>query len=277
MDLTKLVSNKNINNLLNSADLLSSVIDTAALITPQEDVGFNGWLFHIPQDETLEFYSEVTDHYVEDNTAVQDHVALRPVEFTVTGLIGELNWKDVYDKNEQQVAEIQNRLPVLSILTPELTAQALQVFNTVNKAYDTAKKLDKMASDENTPDVYKRFLDEAGNSFNTNGRYKEQELAVNYFFWAWKSRKLFKVQTPWRIFDNMIIKSCRASQSESGRTTTNITLTFKQLNIIDWKILNKKSKMARNATQAQEKVDRGTSRTEHPDSTYLLNKYGKYF
>ena len=50
MDISKLVESNLLNNTLNSVDLLSSVIDTAALVTPQEDVGFNGWLFHIPQD-----------------------------------------------------------------------------------------------------------------------------------------------------------------------------------------------------------------------------------
>ena len=275
MDFTKLTSNANLNSLLNSADLLASVVNSAALITPQEDVGFNGWLFHIPKDDNIEFSSQITDHYVESNKSVQDHVALAPIEYTVSGLIGELNWKNVYDKSKKQIDEIQNRLPILSILTPELTAQALQVFNAVNKAYDTAKKLEEMSTDDNTPEVYEKFLQQAKKGFtNENNKLNEQQLAVNYFFWAWKSRKLFKVQTPWRIFDNMIIKSCRASQSESGKTVTNITLTFKQLNIIDWQIVNKKSKMARNNVQAQSQVDKGTSRTEKAKEGILL-KYGK--
>ena len=74
MDISKLVESNLLNNTLNSVDLLSSVIDTAALVTPQEDVGFNGWLFHIPQDSSLEFNSNITDHYVENNKAVQDNI-----------------------------------------------------------------------------------------------------------------------------------------------------------------------------------------------------------
>ena len=253
-------------------DLLSSVIDTAALVTPQEDVGFNGWLFHIPQDSSLEFNSNITDHYVENNKAVQDNVSLQPIEYTVTGLIGELNWRDVYDKTQQAVAAVEDKLPILSILTPELTAQALQTFNLVDKAYNTAKKLEKLAGDNNDDGVYEQFLKQAGKSFTSAipGKLKQQELAVNFFFWAWQGRKLFRVQTPWRIFENMVIKSCRATQSESGKTATNLVITFKQLNIINWKIVNKKIGMARNAMQTAAQVNKGTSKTEQDPDGFLL-------
>lgn len=272
MDIRKLVESNLLNNTLNSVDLLSSVIDTAALVTPQEDVGFNGWLFHIPQDSSLEFNSNITDHYVENNKAVQDNVSLQPIEYTVTGLIGELNWRDVYDKTQQAVAAVEDKLPILSILTPELTAQALQTFNLVDKAYNTAKKLGKLAGDNNDDGVYEQFLKQAGKSFTSAipGKLKQQELAVNFFFWAWQGRKLFRVQTPWRIFENMVIKSCRATQSESGKTATNLVITFKQLNIINWKIVNKKIGMSRNATQTAAQVNKGTSKTEQDTDGFLL-------
>ena len=272
MDISKLVESNLLNNTLNSVDLLSSVIDTAALVTPQEDVGFNGWLFHIPQDSSLEFNSNITDHYVENNKAVQDNVSLQPIEYTVTGLIGELNWRDVYDKTQQAVAAVEDKLPILSILTPELTAQALQTFNLVDKAYNTAKKLEKLAGDNNDDGVYEQFLKQAGKSFTSAipGKLKQQELAVNFFFWAWQGRKLFRVQTPWRIFENMVIKSCRANQSESGKTATNLVITFKQLNIINWKIVNKKIGMSRNATQTAAQVNKGTSKTEQDTDGFLL-------
>lgn len=272
MDISKLVESNLLNNTLNSVDLLSSVIDTAALVTPQEDVGFNGWLFHIPQDSSLEFNSNITDHYVENNKAVQDNVSLQPIEYTVTGLIGELNWRDVYDKTQQAVAAVEDKLPILSILTPELTAQALQTFNLVDKAYNTAKKLEKLAGDNNDDGVYEQFLKQAGKSFTSAipGKLKQQELAVNFFFWAWQGRKLFRVQTPWRIFENMVIKSFRATQSESGKTATNLVITFKQLNIINWKIVNKKIGMSRNATQTAAQVNKGTSKTEQDTDGFLL-------
>ena len=272
MDISKLVESNLLNNTLNSVDLLSSVIDTAALVTPQEDVGFNGWLFHIPQDSSLEFNSNITDHYVENNKAVQDNVSLQPIEYTVTGLIGELNWRDVYDKTQQAVAAVEDKLPILSILTPKLTEQALQTFNLVDKAYNTAKKLEKLAGDNNDDGVYEQFLKQAGKSFTSAipGKLKQQELAVNFFFWAWQGRKLFRVQTPWRIFEKMVIKSCRATQSESGKTATNLVITFKQLNIINWKIVNKKIGMSRNATQTAAQVNKGTSKTEQDTDGFLL-------
>lgn len=271
MDLSKLTRENSLNRLLNSADLLASVINTGALVSPQEDIGFNGWLFHIPKDNQLNFHSEITDHYVESNKAVQDHISLAPVEYTVSGLIGELVWEDVYDQTEQQISEVVDKLPIGQVLSPELTAQGLQIFNTVNKAYKTALKIEETTGEDNDPKIYKNFLQQAGKSFEReSGKYYEQQLAVNYFNWAWQGRKLFKIQTPWRIFDNMAIKDFRAEKSEESKTVTNISITFKQLEVLGWKIKAKKGTMGRNTAQSAKQVDKGTSRTE---STYWKRVY----
>lgn len=259
MDFSKLYGN--INSVLSGADLLTSLINSVALVSPQEDKGLNGWLFHIPKDNNLSFESDITDHYVENNTAVQDHIALKPEEYSVSGLIGELNYRDVYDKTQTDMREAQSKFPMIGIIAPKLTQQAMQAMNTVERAYSVAEKVYGLTGQDNTPDVYKQFLEETEGKFS-DSKHKQQQLAVNYFYWAWKSRKLFKVQTPWRIFDNMVIKSCRVTQNEETDTVTDITLNFKKINVIDYVIEEQESKMGRQAVQAQTKINKGTSKTE---------------
>src|SRR5271170_7629799 len=48
-------------------------------------------LFHYEGEQTVALESDITDHYIEDNTAIQDQIALKPVMITTHGFIGELN------------------------------------------------------------------------------------------------------------------------------------------------------------------------------------------
>ena len=51
----------------------------------------NTLLFHIEGENNGVFESDITDHYIEDNTTIVDQIGLRPEVITVTGFIGELN------------------------------------------------------------------------------------------------------------------------------------------------------------------------------------------
>lgn len=74
-------------------DLIASLstLNKKAIVRPDNPpAGVAGFLFDIVGDETVMLTSEITDHYVEDNTAIQDHVALAPEQITLKGTVGEL-------------------------------------------------------------------------------------------------------------------------------------------------------------------------------------------
>ena len=50
-----------------------------------------GFLFNILGEEVVTLTADATDHYVEDNSAIQDHIALKPITITLHGYIGEVN------------------------------------------------------------------------------------------------------------------------------------------------------------------------------------------
>ena len=60
-----------------------------AIVNVLSCTGIAGFKFNIPQREQLKFRSDVTDHYTDNNTPVQDHIAQKPIEITLTGLHGE--------------------------------------------------------------------------------------------------------------------------------------------------------------------------------------------
>ena len=55
------------------------------------DGSINGFLFDIVGKIQHDLDSDSTDHYVEDNTAVQDHIALKPEKITLVYYHGEVS------------------------------------------------------------------------------------------------------------------------------------------------------------------------------------------
>src|ERR1700677_3886574 len=53
--------------------------------------GPSSLLFHYEGEQTATLSSDITDNFIEDNTAIQDQIALKPVTITTHGFIGELN------------------------------------------------------------------------------------------------------------------------------------------------------------------------------------------
>src|ERR1700749_4599634 len=48
-------------------------------------------LFHYEGEQSVKLSSDITDHFIEDNTTLQDQIALRPIKISTHGFIGELN------------------------------------------------------------------------------------------------------------------------------------------------------------------------------------------
>ena len=64
------------------ASIEGSISSTSAFANPQT------FLFHYNGEESITLDADITDHFVESNVALQDHIARRPVTYSVTGYIG---------------------------------------------------------------------------------------------------------------------------------------------------------------------------------------------
>ena len=68
-----------------------STLESAAIVRPNDPpAGISGFLFGLASDEYLELVSEITDNWLEDNTAIADNIALLPEKVTLRGMIAEL-------------------------------------------------------------------------------------------------------------------------------------------------------------------------------------------
>lgn len=235
-----------ISQILPQANSLANLI----LVTPKQNKGITAqipgaktFLFHYEGEQSITLESDITDHYVEDNTAIQDHIALRPVVVNTHGYIGELN--DVPPAALLPLKFIADKLTLLAPFTPQLTVSALIAYNKAFLLYSSAAVI----ADAGVS---------AWTSIVTGGQVQtKQQVAYSQFFGFWSARNLFTVQTPWAIYNDMAIKSLRAIQDEETRMISNFEVSFKQMRFAS--TITTIEKQGRASIQSGSPVDQGIS------------------
>lgn len=240
-----------------TATALSSIV----LVTPQQVVGYqpqNGFtnnsssaqlytnpalLFHYEGEQNVNLESDITDHYIEDNTAIQDQITQRPETITTHGFIGELN--DVAPIGSQFIQSLQSKLTVIGSYSPQLTIDALIAYNEAFQAYQIVANAvtSAVSSWATISSGFSNGENVIGNnglvnpvtgpasSFAFNLTQNRQQLAFQQFYGYWSSRTLFTVQTPWAVFQNMAIQRLRAIQDAETNMITDFEITFKRIRL----------------------------------------------
>lgn len=236
-----------------TATALSNVV----LVTPQTVVGYqpqNGFstnalvsgsylnsglfysnpslLFHYEGEQTVVLENDITDHYIEDNTSIQDQISQKPDIVTTHGFIGELN--DVAPYGNVILQSLQSKLTAISAYTPQLTVDAEIAYNEAFQAYQIAANAVQASVSS-----WATVTGGGGESvIGNNGLIKQNQLTQNkqqqmfQQFYGYRAQNiLFTVQTPWAIFQNMAILRLRAIQNEETNVITDFEVTFKRLRL----------------------------------------------
>jgi hypothetical protein len=197
---------------------LSTQTALLAIVRPNNPPpGIAGFLLDLPEDDSAELESDITDHYLEDNTAVQDQIALRPETITLTGKVAELV-KTV--PTSANVAAVTNPLPLVSGLQPTFSPGAAQ---TMAQSSSTSAAANAAVADTQT--LYGYYNAHVPQQPNQT----KQSLVFGYIYQLWLGRQLFTVETPWGTMTNMAILSAAAKQDGVSRSVTDFSITFKKI------------------------------------------------
>lgn len=202
----------------NSTEYLDNSANT--IVRPKSSKGISGFLFDIPETENIELNSEITDHYTENNSYINDHEIRKPITITLTGFIGELVFRPP-EGVEGTLQEIDNRLETveayLGDFTPGFVQDVQRVTSLAQSAVSTInQQLDRIQN-------VVGFFD--GESIEETA----QQKAFNNLYSLWQSSTLLTVQTPWRYFENMRITNIGFSQDQETDTISNIVVSLKEL------------------------------------------------
>ena len=207
------------------------------VVRPKTAKGIAGFVFDYEGETRLRQEAEATDHFAEDNTAIHDHIAIKPLRITLRGFVAELS---VTPTNGilGALATIQNKLGVVPAYLGHYTPQALNVVNgaltqaqsvvnQVNQGLARAKNivgiLGRGAPGKTKQELAYIRLKALGfpdpNSSLPNGA---QGPANNV-------PHIFVVQTPYGTFDNMMLETLDMVQDELTKFWSDVSVTLKQV------------------------------------------------
>lgn len=183
---------------------------TLALLTPATPPpGIGGFLFDLPQEDNFKLTATATEHYVEDLSAVQDHVALAPERIVLRGLVAELVLTPETVNNS--APEAKKGTTTAPGMTPPGTS-------TPTAAPGTAKA----TAQNSLPTLYSKYQ----SAMPQQPKQTRQSMVFGYFYQLWKGRTLCTVETPWGIMRDMLLESLDATQGESTRWASEFSATF---------------------------------------------------
>ena len=203
-----------------SSSSLSSVADFAAdiqnyVVAPLAAFGIGGFTFSAQGDSIANLSADITDHYTEDNRALQDHIAIRPKRITLKGYVGEV----VYQSKGSfggTISTLAQKLTTISTYIPVMSNGLQNIASTPGST--------TLSSASSLYALTQNLLAAFGNQ-------KTQQNAYNYFRALMESATLMGVQTPWEFMPNMAIESIQAIQDEKGIYITDFSITLKQIRI----------------------------------------------
>lgn len=259
-----LVTSERVQMSLNAGSYLNSKV--AAIVSPKHAEGINGWVFDIPKSEQVRLVSDITDHYMEDNSHINDHVVDRPSEITLSGLIGEL----VYRKPTGFGADLNffsGSLSVVDAYLGDYSPQELQ------------KQQNLLGEIQKNNTFVKQIVDKTSNivkSFSGDGQSKSlQQVAYNELKALKDNRSLLKVQTPFAYFENMFIQEIIFVQGEDSDSYCDITINLKEMRFAEITTVqfNEDLLASRNQQQEGEESDNGTIKGTDEGEGLLLRAY----
>ena len=237
------------------------------ILRPKDVKGISGFLFDIEDTSTLSLDWDVTDHYTESNSFLNDHKVKKPIVITLSGFVGELVFRSPSGV-EGVLQSISNRLESVEAYLGEYTPGAVQEIQRVTQQAESAVSAINQTLDKAQNII--GFFDGEGSEESAQQKAFEQLSSLG-------DEVLLSVQTPWRFFDDMTIIALSFTQGGESNQITDISVTLKQLRISGTKIVNfdKDQFPIREKVQSADKEDQGTIRGTEENTSLLFSAFGQ--
>ncbi len=201
-------------------------------------------MFITEGENTVNLQSEITDHFIETNSSVNDHYALKPERITVHGFIGEVT--NTFPSLLPPATQVQAILGAISQFAPAFSQSAMNVINEASQAYQAASAaVNGAVSAWNTITgaETETFIGSQGISVLGANQTKQQLMFSQlYGYWARPLRRtvpgLVPGSNPWAIFGFCAIESVNAVQDEKTDEMTDFFVTFKVLRFVSTSSIN---------------------------------------
>lgn len=216
------------------------------IVRPVNFFGLGGFVFDVERDTKIELKANITDHYVEDNSVLQDHSAISPLRLSLNTFVGELvNYQNSSEAGG--VEKVVQKLTVLSDYIPDMISSAKNIRD------------DIINNDLSIPDLVENANDLWRITKNLNPGASRQQQAYLYFRALFEKKILVSVQTPFEYLPNMMIEGITAVQPEDSQTYSEFSLRLKQIRTARTELIefDKEKYQSRSQQQNQAQKDNG--------------------
>lgn len=243
---------------------LENIVNRAKdwLIEPRDE-DIKDLHLHIYGNETMTLTADVTDNYVENNVAYQEHIALKPKVFTVSGEVGELTWFKKDEKNSVTDAVAQKLAPVVSFLPP-LSKSASAIQDKALKIIGVVDSLDN-------------FVDRLWGLLSADDVNTEQKKCFKYLMVLWQRRVPIDIKTPYGKISNYVIQSVEFTQQERSVDKSQVKISFKEFKTVIEKRSRVDLKKLQGRSSAQQAAKQNKGTTSGVKLSYTECKPGSIF
>ncbi|MDE2019608.1 MAG: hypothetical protein KGJ13_04655 [Patescibacteria group bacterium] len=196
----------------------------------------NAFVFDYFGDDEAHFESEITDHFSEDNSAIQDHIAVLPKRYTLRGFISEVSFQALGSGTTTGILNtLEQKMGAVPAFLGKYTPQALQKLQGSITA--------GIATVQNYANEATQYYNQAQNLLsmfkNSSAATSKQQSAFVNLQSIWEKRLPIVLSTPWgqaglqsNNSQSMYIERVRFFQGRETPTRTDITITIKQVRTV---------------------------------------------
>lgn len=236
----------NKNNLVSIKDSFSKYV-----VQPLNSFGLGGLVFDVERDTVINKRANLSKHFVEDNSAVQDHMAIEPTSITLKSYVGELV-NIMEPKSDPLVQNLTQKLTILTSYLPNIISTAKNIKESI------------INQDFNIENITNVGLDLWSLSKNLNPAATKQAQAYMYLESLMDQKILVAVQTPYKFFTNMAVVNTTAIQPEDSKYLTDISVTLQEVRTtdLDFVLFDESKYQSRNKQQRQDVKNKGSANGE---------------
>lgn len=212
-------------NPLNMVTSARSVADGIGnfILKPANAKGLAGFIFDYEGETIVNHQSEITDHYTEQNTFVNDHAAQKPTRITLRGFVAELTFAP-----QTGVLGVLNtlnsKLGTLPALLGKYTPAIVQKIQAgVTSATTVVASIDNAIS---------RAQNVVGLVLGSTPSATKQQKAYQQLYCLWQANAVFTLDTPFNYFKSVIIEAMSFTQDDITKDWSEITVTVKEVRFV---------------------------------------------
>ena len=167
-------------------------------------------------DNSLNISSEITSNYTEANVFVNDHWSIKPLQYTISGLVGEVIYRPP-TKYKSFVQNIISPIMPFTKLSPTLDSYTQGALNIVQGIENTVNRYTQIARQSF------QAITNIAVTRESNQRKVYQELRDLMY-----NRQLVKVWTPYEKLENLAITNVSLRQDATTRFQSTIEIQFQE-------------------------------------------------